>query len=132
MGSAPISSKKVAVRHLGDNDSYQDLVNALANKVPFRTYHVGGLRARSRSNYYRGFQFTQPGGLPEPFATLFTSHADSNEYTVFLGDTPIAWFTLKLGWVAPKLDGFSDDVTRDEWEKVQNAVLTITGKGGMT
>lgn len=131
MGSAPISSKQVAVKHLGDNDTYHDLVNVLRNMVPFRTWSNRGLRARTRANYYNGFKFDQAGSLPEPFDTLFEHHADTNEYTVFLGDTPIAWFTTTLGWVAPKLEGFSDELTRNEWEKVQNAVLTITGKGGM-
>ena len=132
MGTAPISSKQVAVRHLGDNDTTDDLVRVLADFVPFRTWHSGGLRARSLKNYYRGFRFEQPGQLPSPYGEMFASHAANNSYTVFIGDTPVAWYHDKLGWIAPKLGGFSDTRTRDEWEKVHNAVLTITGKGGLT
>jgi hypothetical protein len=129
MGTAPLSSKKAAVRHLGDADSQQDIVRTLMDRISFRTWRLGGLRSRSRQDYYKGYRFTEPGQLPQPYDELYRSHAADNEYTVFTGDTPIAWYHGRLGWIAPQLGGFADTHTRDDYEKVRNAVLTITGKG---
>lgn len=130
-GIAPINSKSKAlgIRHLGDHDTLQDLVFALTDRVPFRTWSRTGLRSRSLRNYYRGYRFTDSGQLPDVFAELFQSHADHNEYTVFIEDTPVAWYHHKLGWVAPKIGGFADEEFTQDYEKIYNAVLTITGKG---
>lgn len=131
-GSAPIrSSHRIGIHHLQDQDTAQDLYFILKKFTSFRTWETAGLRGRARESYYRGFEFTNPGQLPEPYRQLYVDHATQNNYTVFIGDTPIAWHHAGLGWVAPSLEGFSDPRTLAQYEKAHNAVLAITGKGAL-
>src|SRR4051812_26781652 len=99
----PAYPAKVArVRHLGDEDGFQDILWALKDMTSFRTWALTGLRSRSRSDYYNGFAFDNPGQLPTEFAELYLRHSNKNLYTVFIGDTPIVWYHSGLGWIAPK------------------------------
>lgn len=125
-------SKPQAIKHLGEHDSWEFIALEMKAMTSFRTWENHGLRSRSASDYYEGFVFDNPGQLPEPYAQLYRDHAESIMYTVFLGNSPIAWYSLRTGWVAPKLTGFASLSQRQEYEKVQNAVLMITGKGGMS
>jgi len=127
--SAPISSKARTVTHLQDQDTAQDIAARLDSFKSFCTWDRAGLRGRARQDYFKGFRFTNPGQLPEPYRQLFLDHAALNEYTVFVGSTPVAWYHGTLGWVSPTLGGFTDQRSRNEYERAHNAVLTITGKG---
>jgi hypothetical protein len=105
-------------------DSSVGVALALRNKMSFRTASLAGLYGRHRDVYYRGFAFNNPGRLPEDKAVVFRLASNENIYTLFLGDTPVAWYAEYKGWTVPELTGFTE-AGMVEYTKAREALASI-------
>lgn len=124
---APRRVRSQTVIHLQDYDTSEDIATVLRQFRSFRTWNELGLRGRSRTDYSKTYRFTDPGRLPEIHATLFRQHVTYNEYTMYLWDTPVAWYHARLGWITPRLGGFIGSTTQTDYDKARVALALLTG-----
>lgn len=120
----PLIHKSPITYLLDEADSDVGVAVALQNKQSFRTWSHNGLRGRAKHDYYNGFVFDNPGSLPVAAAVAFGVDKDRNQYTLFLGETPVAWYLENRGWVAPPLSGFQGTSVL-EYAKARQALQLI-------
>jgi hypothetical protein len=110
------------VKHLQGHDSWADIADVLGDLKSFRTWMLRGLRGRARADYYSSFRFTDPGLLPADSAAKFLSRAEENIYTIFLGESPVAWYSYTHGWEGVLRTSDMGDDTPEEHVKVLTAL----------